>query len=687
MDVPLSVPYHAAATVFQFVVAAVLLAGRPTFLRYGFALVVFLSGVETLEYALGAVDRSFLPLAALQAVDIVIVLTLPFLMLHIPRPVGRWSVALWATLVAAWVACAPYYIRSGGQAVGGPSNPSDALFVVFQVVPVFVAAAILVHWALPRWARMRPGLLHRRTLLLLLGTGMGLLMWAGEAFLERVVVPLRDGAATEFGSNTAAYYVATFPARDFGYLILFGTAMLILLLAWRRHRSAGLLLLAYLIAFFMGLRLTMVAEFRIAEFPSQVIRPATVALAFVGYDALDKEGSLRRYMLNFVSWSAAPLLFMVSLIVLNPDGMAATTIPAPSALGAALVVALGYVAARRWLWFVRGDAAALRQGSLDRYRMALEEGEPRDALRSLRRRLGISRDQHAALRAILATNTMVPTVVVAGLKPGDVVAGHTVLQELGAGGMGRAWLAEDLDGRRWVIKEVLRPWEEDAGRLAALRREARVAARVEHPNIARVEGMVSHRGLDYLVREHVPGTSLAEWLKEVGTPEAAQQRRLARELAEAIEHLHEAGYVRLDLKPDNIIVRPDGRPVLIDMGTIKGAVDATVGDETVALATGGAGSMPWMAPEQLAGAPADEATDWWTYGAVLHQLLRGRPPVEHAGRTAYEVRQQILTGRPPRPGPDEDPELAALRSACLERNAEARMGKVRPLMEQLLRKR
>jgi hypothetical protein len=181
---------------------------------------------------------------------------------------------------------------------------------------------------------------------------------------------------------------------------------------------------------------------------------------------------------------------------------------------------------------------------------------------------------------------------------------------LGHGGMASVWLADDevLD-RPVAVKVLADTIASDPEFLARFRREARVAARLSHPNLIGVFDYADGDERPYLVMEYVPGESLAE---RMARKAGVDCERLARELLGALAHIHAAGIVHRDVKPGNVLLGPDGSAKLIDFG-IALPVDATALTRTGHLL----GTARYIAPEVMAGGPATERSDLYSCGILL----------------------------------------------------------------------
>jgi len=208
-----------------------------------------------------------------------------------------------------------------------------------------------------------------------------------------------------------------------------------------------------------------------------------------------------------------------------------------------------------------------------------------------------------------------------------LVAGRYALSEvIGRGGMGTVWLATDRVLEREVaLKEVTFSVDLTAQERTILRertmREARAAARLDHPRVTTVFDVVEEDGRPWLVMEHVSARSLQEIIEEQGPLPPAAVAQIGLDVLAALEAAHGAGIVHRDVKPANVLVEPDGHACLTDFG-----IATTTGDSS--LTTGGAliGSPSYMAPERAYGDEPRPPVDLWSLGATLYAAVEGRPP-------------------------------------------------------------
>ncbi|MFE2324712.1 serine/threonine-protein kinase [Streptomyces sp. NPDC059385] len=244
---------------------------------------------------------------------------------------------------------------------------------------------------------------------------------------------------------------------------------------------------------------------------------------------------------------------------------------------------------------------------------------------------------------------------------GALVGGRYQLIELvGQGGMGRVWRGRDETlGREVAVKEVTLPQGVGEAQrevlLQRVMREARAAARLNHPGIITVHDVVVHEGAPVIVMEFVTGSSLAAAVAQDGPLPARRVAEIGVPLLKALGRAHAAGIVHRDLKPDNVLLMDD-RVIITDFGI------AHVSDATTALTHSGAiiGTPAYMAPEQLEGKPPTPATDLWALGATLYNAVEGAAPFSAETFTALCI--AIVTQEPrtaERAGPLADV-LAAL---------------------------
>src|SRR4051812_37634144 len=239
---------------------------------------------------------------------------------------------------------------------------------------------------------------------------------------------------------------------------------------------------------------------------------------------------------------------------------------------------------------------------------------------------------------------------------GRELGGYRILSLLGMGGMGEVYKAVDLKLERDAALKVLgRLGTSDPGKLKRFRDEARFASGLNHPNIVTVYGVGEDRGIDFLAMEFVDGRTLRDLCAESALS-VDRVLDLAVQMADALSTAHAVGIVHGDLKPENAMVTRDGLLKVVDFGLARRR-SATAPLES----SGGSvfGSVGYMAPEQTAGLPAEPASDQFSFGAILYEMLSQQRAFPSRARTAApasvpavddaeldEVVQRCLSSKP-----------------------------------------
>jgi eukaryotic-like serine/threonine-protein kinase len=261
------------------------------------------------------------------------------------------------------------------------------------------------------------------------------------------------------------------------------------------------------------------------------------------------------------------------------------------------------------------------------------------------------------------------------LPPGDRVGVYEIIGPLGAGGMGVVYKARDTKLERAVALKFLRGGDREGDSAAArLLREARSVSALNHPHIATIYEAGESDGRAYIAMEFVEGRPLSALLQRGAlAPETAV--RYGLEIAAALGHAHDRGIVHRDLKPGNVMITTAGSVKVLDFGLARrmpedNSTAVTVSREPMTEESSVSGTLLYMAPETLRGEPADARTDLWALGAVLYEMVIGRPPFE--GGTAYEISSAILR-EPPKSYPSHVPlRLQAVIQRCLAKEREHR---------------
>ncbi len=224
---------------------------------------------------------------------------------------------------------------------------------------------------------------------------------------------------------------------------------------------------------------------------------------------------------------------------------------------------------------------------------------------------------------------------------GQNVGHYTVLQELGRGGMGRVYLAQDTSLDRKVALKFL-PEHVEQNPTARLRflREAKCAAAIDHPYICKIYEIGEFEGKDFISMEYIRGQTLKDEMAEYRLP-LEKILQIGSDIAEALESAHKEGIMHRDLKPSNVMFAPEGHVKVMDFGLAKRVLSAP-NEEQDALTEEGsiAGTLSYMSPEQLQRHPADARSDIFSFGVILFEMLSGVHPFQR--RQALETADAIL---------------------------------------------
>ena len=273
------------------------------------------------------------------------------------------------------------------------------------------------------------------------------------------------------------------------------------------------------------------------------------------------------------------------------------------------------------------------------------------------------------------------------LTPGTRLGPYEILSPLGAGGMGEVYRAKDTRlGREVAVKVIPERLASDPELISRFERETRAVAALSHPNIVTIHDVGRDRDLSYAVTELLEGDTLRvriaqsplSWQKAVG---------IAVSVADGLAAAHSRGIIHRDVKADNVLVTSDGRVKLLDFGLARWKPSLPRSGETSAPTAVSAtepgmvmGTVGYMSPEQARGETADVASDIFSLGCLLYELVAGRPPFP--GRTGVEIMAATLRDEAPdlsESGPDVPPELARIVEHCLEKSPEERFQSARDL--------
>ena len=204
---------------------------------------------------------------------------------------------------------------------------------------------------------------------------------------------------------------------------------------------------------------------------------------------------------------------------------------------------------------------------------------------------------------------------------------YRIIKQLGQGGMGSVWLAEDtqLDGKLFAIKMLPSILVANKRAFNQLKSEALVAMKLTHPNIVTLRAFEENNGNPFLVMDYIDGETLDDWLGdgELGMGKGEEDIVcLLKPIAEALDYAHTEGVVHRDIKPANVMIRKDGRPFIMDFGIAREI------QETMTRVTGkmSSGTLMYMSPEQLNGDVPKPSQDVYSFAAMVYECIKGEPP-------------------------------------------------------------
>ncbi|MGH7598644.1 MAG: serine/threonine-protein kinase, partial [bacterium] len=216
---------------------------------------------------------------------------------------------------------------------------------------------------------------------------------------------------------------------------------------------------------------------------------------------------------------------------------------------------------------------------------------------------------------------------------------YRLLQKLGAGGMGEVYLAEDMElGRKVALKFLSEQYTANPEFKARFKREAQLAAKLNHPNIVTIYEVGEHQNRSYIAMEYVEGESLKDRIARAKLP-LKEALELMVQICAGVSKAHRAGITHRDLKPANILINLDGQAKILDFGLAKmeGVSKLTKGGAMM-------GTVPYMSPEQVKGEELDPRSDIFSTGVVLYELLTSELPFK--GHSEFTVMNAIANQEP-----------------------------------------
>ena len=255
---------------------------------------------------------------------------------------------------------------------------------------------------------------------------------------------------------------------------------------------------------------------------------------------------------------------------------------------------------------------------------------------------------------------------------GQQIETYRIEKLLGAGGMGEVYLARDTKLDRPVALKIL-PWHlvTDVDRLGRFQREARALSSLNHPNLVTIYEVGEAKGVHFIAMELVEGKTLSSLRDKLSLKELLA---IVAQVAEALRAAHQSAIIHRDIKPDNVMVRPDGYVKVLDFGLVKLAeVEPVPGTPANTQRGVAMGTLAYMSPEQASGEPVDHRTDIWSLGVLLYELATGRKPF--SGETRQVTINAILSAEPESATTIDSnlpPEMDRILNKALEKDRELR---------------
>ena len=256
------------------------------------------------------------------------------------------------------------------------------------------------------------------------------------------------------------------------------------------------------------------------------------------------------------------------------------------------------------------------------------------------------------------------------LTTGTLFAGrYQIVEELGGGGMGKVYRALDTTvGEEIAVKLIKPEVAADKTTIERFKNELKIARKIVHKSVGRVYDLNEDRGTFYITMEYVRGEDLKAFIRSSGQMAVGTSLRVARQVAEGLAEAHQLGVVHRDLKPSNIMIDRHGNARIMDFGIARltGAKGITGGNVMI-------GTPEYMSPEQVEGKEAGFASDIYSLGIVLFEMLTGRPPFE--GETALSIAVKQKGEAPPEPrtlNPQVPEDLERVILKCLEKPKDKR---------------
>lgn len=256
---------------------------------------------------------------------------------------------------------------------------------------------------------------------------------------------------------------------------------------------------------------------------------------------------------------------------------------------------------------------------------------------------------------------------------------YKILREVGHGGMGIVYKALDTNTQKHCALKVLPPHMVDRSTVERFNREAQAMMRLSHPNTIKVFDFGAEAGKHYLVMEMVEGENLKSFIRRCGRLDETKAVDLALQMAAGIKAVHDEGMVHRDIKPANIMLTPEGKIKVMDLGLVR------IADVTQLTSDGASlGTAEYMSPEQASDAGVDSRSDIYSFGITLFEMLVGEPPFKGENPQAVMLKhkeQPVPSIRQLRP--DVSVFLANVLARCLQKEVAHRYQKMQEIIDDL----
>ncbi|HDT14195.1 MAG TPA: tetratricopeptide repeat protein [Candidatus Aminicenantes bacterium] len=256
------------------------------------------------------------------------------------------------------------------------------------------------------------------------------------------------------------------------------------------------------------------------------------------------------------------------------------------------------------------------------------------------------------------------------LTTGSTFAGrYQIIEELGRGGMGRVYKANDTEIKEKVALKLIKPEiATDERTIERFQNELRFARKIRHRNVCQMYDLNRDKGTSYITMEYVEGENLKDMIRMSGQLGVGTAVSVAKQVCEGLEEAHKLGVIHRDLKPGNIMIDRDGRVRIMDFGIARSLRDKGITGAGVMI-----GTPEYMSPEQVEGKETDQRSDIYSLGIILYEMVTGKVPFEGDTALAVGMKHKGETPRPPRQLNAQVPdELDRAILRCLEKDKEKR---------------